>query len=384
MWKGKKKAGIYLRRSKGEDGSTKAQLGRILDQIKDLEKSKKIFKIDTNIVGKDIDKEERFDAVRDLAKKGDIFNEGEGASAFDSATERPVLNEMLRRMEEGEYDIIIAESLDRFTRDPLDFARARNGRALDLWRKQGKMFWGLSDKMGLGDKDKQFNEAIIVTQNTWGGAGKKQEIKKSISSLEAKLDRGYIASKIKAELLGSGTKNAGMDYRRFWKIAQAYGENEKGRLNSPTVVGKEFNKDHRWASDTYNMLRDWSRVKIKPDMTALEGWMNVVDALNEYIKQHPREYPANAFKSQDTKNIISNSNGFLNFPAGVNMSETYPIARNQFINFPYPLDFDFAQLSETNKPQIEIEGWAITREPISESEKEKLLKYQTLIMMIMM
>ena len=32
-WKGKKKAAIYIRRSKGESGDTKAQLERIKDPV---------------------------------------------------------------------------------------------------------------------------------------------------------------------------------------------------------------------------------------------------------------------------------------------------------------------------------------------------------------
>ena len=117
--------------------------------MKDLEKQGKIAKVDFSIVGKDIDKEERFNAQRDLAKKGDVFNDGEGASAFDSARDRPALNELLRRMEQGEYDVVLAETLDRYSRDPLDFALV----ALDLWRKGGKVFYGIKDGRGYGSAE---------------------------------------------------------------------------------------------------------------------------------------------------------------------------------------------------------------------------------------
>ena len=94
-WK-KKKAAIYLRRSKGEGGSTKAQLERIKKQVNALVKAGKIQKVDFSIVGKDIDKKVRFKADRDLKLTGDVFNDGEGASAFASAQKRPALNEMLK------------------------------------------------------------------------------------------------------------------------------------------------------------------------------------------------------------------------------------------------------------------------------------------------
>jgi hypothetical protein len=373
----KKRTAIYLRKSKGDKGSTKSQLERIEQFITDLEKSGKIAPVNRTIVGKDIDRKKKFNPVEDLAIEGDIYNEGERKSGFDSARTRPVLNEMLRRVANDEYDIIIAESIDRFTRDILDFGRALNGTNLDLWREKGKVFWGIKDNAGLGDKSRPFNEEIINTQNTWGGAGKKQEIEKSIDALEAKINRGYITSRMKAELIGSGTKNAGLDYRKFWKIAQAFGENAKGRLNKPTDVGKQFGRDHTWASNTYEMFRDWNRVKIKKDLTALEGWLNTIDALNEFIRQQPFAYDRASYKSNLVTNVLSNFNGFLNYPAGVNLSDTYKVAKNQLVNFPYPLDFDFDEVGMTNKPNETIAGFTVLRTPITEEEKSKLLKYQT-------
>lgn len=374
-WK-KKKAAIYLRRSKGEGGSTKAQLDRIKKQVKALEKAGKIAKVNFNIVGKDIDKKERFNASRDLAKKGDVFNDGEGASAFGSARERPALNEMLRRMQEGQYDVVLAESLDRYSRDPLDFARALNGTALDLWRVEGKVFYGFKDGRGYGDGD-PISEPIITTQLMWGGEGKKQEGTKSIDALEAKIDRGFITSRNKAEFVGSGSKNAGLDYRRFWTIAQAFGETPEGRLKSPGKVGSEFGRDHTWASNTYEMFSQWNTHEIEDGLTALEGWFNTVDAINAFIRAQPAKYDKVAFKSEPVKNLISNSNGFINYPAGFSGSEKYPVARNQFIEFPYPMRFDFEELSMTKKPQNDIKGWKVNREDITPGEKEDLMKYQT-------
>jgi hypothetical protein len=370
-WK-KKKVAVYIRRSKGESGNTKSQLNRITKQIQKLVKDGKIKNVDFNIVGKDFDQTDRFNPARDLSKQGDVFNEGDGKSAFANAKKRPVLNELVRRMREGQYDAVIAETLDRLSRDPLDLASV----ALDLWRDEGKIFWGLDDNRGYGTAE-PFNEAIITTQLMWGGEGKKQEAKKAISALEAKLDRGFITSRLKAQLLGSGTKNEGLDYRRFWKIAQGFGENAQGNLNSPVVVGREFKQDHTWAKNTYQMFKEWDSVMIKDDLSALEGWFNVVDAFNSYIVDQPSPYNKISYKSEPVQNVISNSNGFINYPAGFSPSDKYPEASQEFIQFPYPLDFDLEQLSMTKKPQDTIPNWSITRTPISKLDKEKLLKYQT-------
>jgi len=370
-WK-KKKVAVYIRRSKGESGDTKSQLNRIKKKINALVKAGKIKNVDFSIVGKDFDQQDRFNPARDLVKQGDVFNEGDGKSAFGNARKRPVLNEMLRRMREGEYEAVIAESLDRYSRDPLDFATV----ALDLWREEGKQFASLSEPYAYGSNS-DLDEPIITTQLMWGGVGKIQETKKAISALEAKLDRGFITSRLKAQLLGSGTKNEGLDYRRFWSIAQGFGENAQGNLNSPVVVGREFKQDHTWAKNTYQMFKEWNSVMINEDLTALEGWFNVVDAINAYIVDQPSPYNKVSYKSEPVQNVISNSNGFINYPAGFSPSDKYPEASKEFIQFPYPLDYSFEQLSMTKKPQETIPNWSITRTPISKLEKEVLLKYQT-------
>ena len=154
-WK-KKKVAVYIRRSKGESGDTKSQLNRIKKQIQKLVKDGKIKNVDFNIVGKDFDQKDRFNPARDLSKQGDVFNEGDGKSAFGNAKKRPVLNELLRRMREGQYDAVIAESLDRFSRDPLDFATV----ALDLWREEDKQFASLTESVAYGSKN-QLHEPII-------------------------------------------------------------------------------------------------------------------------------------------------------------------------------------------------------------------------------
>jgi len=368
-WK-KKKVAVYIRRSKGESGDTEEQLKRIEPMIKALEKSGKIAKVNRGLVGRQFNytKEEgRFKSSRDLARKGDIYNEGDGQSAFDSSRERVVLNEMLKRMRKGQYDAVIAETLDRYSRDPLDFATV----ALDDWRKGGKQFASLKESYAYGSDD-PLDESIITTQLMWGGEGKKSESGKSRDALESKIDVGYI-SKPKAELRGSKSAGAGRDYRQVWARMLTYGETPEGRLRKPGEVGKSFKRDHTWASNFYELFSQWNAYVYPDGETALEKWFDAVDAINQFIAEYPMRYDAQSFKADEVKQLIKSSNGFLAYPAGINPSTKYPIAQHQFILFPNPTDFDLNQLSITPDPQT-IAGWMVQREPLG---NRKLMKHQT-------
>ena len=87
------------------------------------------------------------------------------------------------------YDAVVAESLDRYSRDPLDFAAA----ALDDWRKGGKQFASLKEPYAYGSPTNNLDEPIITTQLMWGGEGKKGESRKAINALEQKMNLGYIS-----------------------------------------------------------------------------------------------------------------------------------------------------------------------------------------------
>ena len=120
-WK-KKRFAIYLRRSKGEKGSTANQLEDLMPTIEALEAAGVLKKIDRNIVGKSIDKSYKFNKKEHLKLKGSIFNEGEGASGF-SIADRPVFMELLERLKKGEFDGVIAAKMDRFARNYGAFSR---------------------------------------------------------------------------------------------------------------------------------------------------------------------------------------------------------------------------------------------------------------------
>ena len=364
-WKGKKVA-VYLRRSKGEKGDTKAQLEAILPKIEALEKAGRIRKVNRNIVGRSLEKGgPRFNPQRDLAKKGDIFNEGNGQSAFGTAKTRAVFTELLKRVHAGEYDAVIASDLTRYSRDPLDFARAGRGfDAVDMWREDGKEFWGLQDNRGYGTLEPQ-NESIITTLLMWGGEGKKTEVAKAIGRLDAKLARGFIQAKLKAQLAGSGSKGAGTDYRRLWAMMQAYGDSPRGGLKGRAAIAREFKLDETGTGRLYVTFKEWDSVKLANGRSALENWLDVVEAINAFIERQPGTYIGPKFKSKPVTNLLKASNGFINYPAGVQPSPKYDESSKFFVTFPNPLDFDFDELAATEDAQS-VEGWGVTFVPVEE------------------
>lgn len=351
-WQGKKKMAVYLRRSQGETGSTKDQLKRIEDDIAGLEKAGKVSKINRSIVGRDIDKDIRFNAERDLALKGDIYNEGEGASGFD-AEGRVVLNELIRRVRDGQYDGILVESMDRVSRDWTDFVSTVPA---PLWREEGKVVYSLGDGEYLSDDPTE--EAVINTRMTWGGIAKKGEIKKAKKALDTKIEKGFIQAKLKAEFEGSGTKSAGADYRQLWDMMQAYGTDSRGRLRGAGDISKFFKKDRTWAGRRFKMLSNWHEVTLPDGRNALETWLDSVDKINLFIKEQPFQYTKSAFKSEPVQRVLKAFNGFINYPAGVNPSPNYPVSSRFFINFPVPMDFDFDEIAAVDDPRT-ISGFEV-------------------------
>ena len=341
-WK-KKKVAVLLRRSQGETGTTKEQLERIMPIILDLEKKGKIKKLNRGIVGKDIEGKKRFKRSRDLMLKGDFFNEGRGTSAGAfKPDERPVLMELLKRMKLGQYEAVIAENMDRYSRDPLSFAAV----ALDLWRDDNKIFWGLADNEGWGAQLSPHEESIIVTKLMWGGEAKKAEARKARKSLAKAIYRGSITGS-KPEWLGSKSKTHGLDYRKAWDEMNMVGHNEDGNLNESTRIGKLFNKDNKWANLWYQKMRRYNQLKV------LGEWLDGIDKVNNFIRLENVQ-PRVAFKQTPVKNILNSTKGFFAYPAGVLIANT-----NDFVVFPNPNDLDFEQLAihkdASTIPDFEVE-----------------------------
>ena len=332
-YKGKKFA-LYLRRSQGETGDTKSQLERISRKISQLEKSRQIKKLNRGIVGRDINSKQRFNAERDLNKKGDIYNEGNGQSGF-KFEERPVLIELIRRMREGQYDGILVESLDRFARD---FAGLSHP-ALPLWREEGKIIHSVSSGQTLSSN--RTDEAIINSQMTWGGISKLGEIEKGKEALRGKILQGYLAGSTPEWIGAKSFGGKGIDYRKFWKVAQEAGETDKGTLASPSAVGRIFKKDNKWASLWYAKMKNYNELGV------LDLWLDNVDAINDFIVTGAGDqFARRFFKTQAVQTLLDRTRGFFGYPAGVNLAKT-----EQFVVFPVPLEIGLSNLSN---PKFEL------------------------------
>ena len=365
-WK-KKKVAVYLRRSEGESGSTQDQLDRILPKLKELEKEGKIAKLNTGIVGRDITKQQRFDRQRDLNLKGDIFNEGEGASGFKFA-DRPVLAELIKRTEAGEYDGILVESMNRVARDFAGLSRF----LLPLWRDQGKEILSLIDGQVL-DKNR-LNEAIINSQMTWGGISKLEEIAKAEEARTGTvIDTGYFKGS-QPEWIGKtyrGVTYKFLDYRKAYELMKAAGLNPKGNLANAAdiakIMGKTYNDrgsikgDNKWANIWFKKMRAYEEAGV------LENWLNAYEGISRYI-QNAGAYAKATYKTQPVKNIIRATTGFMAYPAGVN-----PAGSNEFVIFPDPMEFGLERIAST-KNVLDLEDWMVIREPVAD---RALLPIQT-------
>ena len=111
-FKGKKIA-VYLRGSKGESGTTKEQVEAVEPFIDSLVKARLIKKFNKGVRGRDIDKKRK---GIDLNLKGDIWNEGEGASGYNVA-ERKVFMALTKELRKGKYDGVVVVDMSRLARD---------------------------------------------------------------------------------------------------------------------------------------------------------------------------------------------------------------------------------------------------------------------------
>jgi len=354
--KGKKFA-VYLRKSEGEGGSTAAQLERIKRDLIALEKASG-RKINRSIVGKDIKKKRRFSADRDLALKGDVFNEGEKATGFKTAN-RPVFLELLRRIEEGQYDGIVVESFDRISRDILGLAHL----ALPIWREDGKVILDLSTGKVLGvDREEEALQGIVSLA---GSLTKVAEIKKSDKGLKTAIDDGFLTGFIPEHIgyKAPGKKvgrNTALDYRRAWALMQAYGESFNKRagrntLNKPSAIGAEFGKDNKWASLYYAKFKNWKELGV------LDAWFDAYDALNDYIialGEQSGSFSRRVKESRPVGNILYATRGFFAYPAGVLLAKD-----NEFVKFPQPLAIGLDRLALTNESASDLDDFVVERMP---------------------
>jgi len=334
-----KKFAIYIRRSEGEKGSTKNQLARIQKDIENQERATGMT-IDRRIVGKDIDKRKRFNAKKDLVKPGDIFNEGESASGFKIAS-RPVFNELVRRVREGEYDGIAVESFDRISRDYGGLSYF----GLPLWREDGKLFLGFN---GEYLNDDLANEFLLGVTSSAASLTKAQEIEKSKKGRADAIDIGFIKAG-RPEFIGSGTKAAGLDYREAYRLMKLSGETKDGRLNKPADIAKAVGKvnkrgggDNKWAAAWYLKMKEYERLGV------LEAWLSAYEAFNAWILKQGA-YPTATWNRKGFKElerIKKHTAGFFAYPAGIKVEQS-----NEYVEFPNVSKLDLDVLGDLEDPR---------------------------------
>jgi len=354
----KKKVALYLRRSEGEKGTTKAQLKRILPMIAAAEKAGQIAKLNRGIVGKDMTKKRR---GLDLEIKGDIWNEGDGKSAFGEMSKRPVMMELIDRVRDGQYDGVVFETMDRMTRDPAELGEAG---VTDLYRRQGKHLVSLTEPQLGFVPDDPLKEAITITYLLWGGIGKKTEAKKSKKELlTSVIDRGYMSGSM-PEFLGRDTKTHGLDYRRAYRLMLAVGENPKYGIPKNTtevamMLGKKdwlpteqrFKANNRWVGQWYKRMKAWDELGV------LDDWFSTVEHVNAYVRNMGDRH-RHHYKSESVKRITAAIAGYIGYPAGVN-----PAGTQEFVTFPKPLDIGLDAIASVENPTV-LENGHVKREPL--------------------
>ena len=366
----KKKYAIYLRRSKGEKGSTLNQWEQLEPKIKALEKKGLLKPIDRKVVGKSIDKQYKFDRKKHLILKGDIYNEGEGASGFKVA-ERPVFMELLERVRKGEYDGVIAASMDRFARNYGVLSRY----AYDLFGdenldKDKKMLWGLLEQKGLGVPgfEGESMQAMISSMMDWGALSKKQEIRKAEDIRKGTmLDKGYMMGS-KPEWIGKvrvGKTSKGVNYRAAWEAHKA---GKKNHVAAKAAGKLSYDpKTHGYYGDTKWANLWLTRMKAYDELGVLDNWLDGIDAVETYIKEIGGQLKTN-YASREVTNLISHTSGFFAYPAGLSLAN-----EDEWIIFPNPVEMGVERLASVRNP-LELDEWIVEREPLGD---RKLNHYQT-------
>jgi len=374
----KKKVALYIRRSQGERGSTTGQLQRVKKIIQKLEKDGKIDKFNYGIQGRSIDKKYRgtkFDG------KSNIWNEGDGKSAFGRIEDREVLMELLSELEKGTYDGILFETLDRLTRDPIEIGSAG---VVDLYRRKGKTFQSLTNDEMAFEPNNPTGEMIAIALLGFSALSVKDTIKKSKAALtgdtgKSALDRGFVRGNT-PEYLGRDTKSAGIDYRKTWNLFEAAGEQldkdgkGKGIPNGTTELARLMGKvdwsaqrqthipNTKWIRQWYTRMNAWN------DLGVLEDWLKSYEAINQYISNVGPKVKHNYKNDAGVKRILTAIRGFMAYPAGLNPKDTM-----EFVVFPNPLKIGLAEIASVENP-TSLPKWKVVRKPLG---SKKLADVQT-------
>lgn len=357
-----KKVAVYLRRSKGEKGTTKDQLTEITPFIKSLQNKKLIKSFDFGVKGRSIDKSYR---GVDLDRKGDIYNEGDGFSGFN-VDERPVFMALLEEARNGKYDAILAVSMDRYARNYGALSRYAY-ELFDLSRQpKPVVFYGTAEKIGLGTNEE--DEVLISALMGFGGLTKRIEIRKGEKKRKGTaVDRGYLLG-ARPEWVGKvyrGKTGGVVEYRKAWEAIQA----GKGAR----AVGKAARKFDTTGGGSTSFTRSWKpRLQAYDKLGVLDDWLTNFEAVNDYILNYG-EYPKSSFKSKEVSQLLSQTAGYFAYPAGVVLEvENDGVKELQFITFPKPLDIGIDRLATVLAD--DMDDFIVTR---TSEIPEPLNKYQT-------
>ena len=226
-----------------------------------------------------------------------------------------------------------------------------------MWREDGKIILDLSTGKVLGvDREEEALQGIVSLA---GSLTKVAEIKKTKEALKSAIDDGFLTG-LRPEFLGSGTKTAGLDYRKAWALMQAYGESFNKRagrvtLNSPGAIGKVFNKDHKWAGQWYDKMKAWNELGV------LDTWLDNYDAINDMIREIGQPYTRTYKRSVPLNNVLYASRGYFSYPAGVLLKAKDAKSVDEFVVFPDPLSIGFDRLSEMKQNASDLEDFVVER-----------------------
>lgn len=360
------KLAVYMRRSKGESGTTADQLEQLENFIAPLEKKRFIYKVDRNIQGRDIKKKRQGVKFFD---KGDIYNEGDGFSGYNVAG-RPVFMELLERLRNGEYDGVMAVSMDRYARNYGALSRY----AYDLWGEDNppKLFYGFAEKMGLGEGGQKgiISEKVLSSLMEWGGLAKSLEIKKAETKRTGTIvDTGYLLGS-RPEWVGKtyrGKTSKGVKYRDAWEAIKTG--------QGPNAIARAAGKFAKDGQPERSFVRNWkNRLLAYNRLGVLDGWLDAVEAVNKFILDYGA-YPKSSINSTEVKNLLRSTAGYFAYPAGVALIDG-DSDELTFVMFPNPLEVGIQKLSEVKDATIYPE-FEVTRRPITQDDVAKLDVFQT-------
>jgi len=338
-FKGKKIA-VYLRRSKGESGTTQDQLVEITPFVNQLIKKKKIKKFNFDVVGRSLDGTWR---GVELDREGDIYNEGDGFSGY-SVDSRPVFMELLAKLRSGEYDALVAVSMDRYARNYGALSRY----AYDLWGESTppKLLFGVAEKMGLGEEGTQgiINEKVLASLMEWGGLAKLLEIAKGEKKRTGTaVDRGYLLGS-RPEWLGKeyrGKTTKEINYRAGWEAINS----GKGAA----AIGRAAKKYDKFGRGSTTWPRSWKpRLRAYNELGVLEDWLTNFEAVNKYIKDYG-DYPKASYKSKEVERLLKQTAGYFAYPAGVLLKTSEGF---DFVTFPSPMEIGITKLATIEADDI--------------------------------